>query len=245
MIAPFDLSGKTVLVTGASSGIGRQTAISIARQGGRLVITGRNPERLKLTYDQLPGQGHELIQADLTVPDSREQIISSSPELQGLVNCAGQIHLFPYKIYSEKRMRELFSVNYEASLLLTSGLLKNNRILDRASIVFVTSVISIVGTETNGIYAATKGALAGNAKCLALELSPRKIRVNCISPAFVKTPMLDRLAAFVDLAKSEQQHPLGFGEALDVANAIVYLLADESRWVTGTNLVIDGGYSAQ
>src|SRR4030042_2963413 len=111
MIAPFDLSGKTVLVTGASSGIGRQTAISIARQGGRLVITGRNPERLKLTYDQLPGQGHELIQADLTVPDSREQIISSSPELQGLVDCAGQIPLFPYKIYSEKRMRELFSVN--------------------------------------------------------------------------------------------------------------------------------------
>jgi NAD(P)-dependent dehydrogenase (short-subunit alcohol dehydrogenase family) len=245
MIAPFDLSGKTVLVTGASSGIGRQTAISIALQGGRLVITGRNLERLKLTYDQLPGQGHEFIQADLTIPDSREQIISSSPELQGLVNSAGQIKLYPYKIYGEKRLRELFSINYEASLLLTSGLLNKNKILDRASIIFVTSVISLVGTETNGIYAGTKGALAGNAKCLALELSPRKIRVNCVSPAFVKTPMLDRLASFVDLTKFEQQHPLGFGEAKDVANTIVYLLADESRWVTGTNLIVDGGYCAQ
>ena len=245
MIVPFALNGKTILVTGASSGIGKQTATAIAQRGGRLVISGRNPDRLKQTYDSLAGQNHISVQADLTIPGSRQQIVDQAPEMNGLVNCAGQIRLYPYKIYSEKRLIELLSINYEAAVLLTTELLNKKKIKDEASIIFVTSVISIVGTETNGIYAGTKGALAGMMKCLALELAPRKIRVNCISPAFVKTPMLDRLSAQVDISKFERQHPLGLGEADDVANSIIYLLSNESRWVTGTNLVVDGGYSAK
>jgi NAD(P)-dependent dehydrogenase (short-subunit alcohol dehydrogenase family) len=153
--------------------------------------------------------------------------------------------LYPHTIYSEKRLAELFSINYEAALLLTTGLLAKKKILDSASIIFVTSVISLVGTQTNGFYAGTKGALAGTMKCLAMELAPRKIRVNCVAPAFVKTPMLDRLAAQVDISKFEIQHPLGLGEAEDVANALIYLLCDESRWITGTTIVVDGGYSAK
>jgi NAD(P)-dependent dehydrogenase (short-subunit alcohol dehydrogenase family) len=242
---PFNMNGKTVLVTGASSGIGKQTAINIGQRGGRLVITGRNMDRLMQTYDSLAGKNHIFIQADLTIPSSRDHIVEDVPEINGLVNCAGQIRLYPYKIYSKKRLIELFSINYEAAILLTAALLNKRKIIDEASIVFVTSVISIVGTETNGIYAGTKGALAGTIKCLALELAPRKIRVNCISPAFVKTPMLDRLSAQVDISNFERLHPLGLGEAEDVANAIIYLLSDESRWVTGTNLIIDGGYSAK
>jgi NAD(P)-dependent dehydrogenase (short-subunit alcohol dehydrogenase family) len=245
MIVLFDLNGKTVLVTGASSGIGKQTAYAIAQRGGRLVITGRNLDRLKQTYESLAGQNHIFVQADLTIPGSRERIVDSAPEINGLVNCAGQIKLYPYKIYSEKRLIELFSINYEAAVLLTAELLNKKKIKDGASIIFVTSVISIVGTETNGVYAGTKGALAGTMKCLALEIAPRKIRVNCVSPAFVKTPMLDRLSTQVDISIFERLHPLGLGEAEDVANSIIYLLSDESRWVTGTNLILDGGYSAK
>jgi len=241
----FDLTDKTILVTGASSGIGRQAAISISQRGGRLVITGRNLERLKQTYDSLEGSHHVLLQADLTIPRSREYIIPHIPEINGLVNCAGQIKLYPHKIYSDKRINELFSINYEAAALFTSELLNKKKILDAASIIFITSVMSLVGTETNGIYAGTKGALAGTMKCLALELAPRRIRVNCIAPAFVRTPMLDRLSAQVDIASFERRHPLGLGEAEDVANSIVYLLASESRWITGTILILDGGYCAK
>jgi len=241
----FDLSGKTVLVTGASSGIGKQTAINIAQRGGQLIISGRNMERLAQTYECLLGKDHMLIQADLTIPDSRNRIADSIPEIDGLVNCAGQIKLYPHRVYSEKRLLELFSINYQASMLLTAELVNKKKIRDEASIIFVTSIISIVGTEINGIYAGTKGALSGTMKCLALELAPRKIRVNCISPAFVKTPMLERISSQVDISNFERLHPLGLGEAEDVANSIVYLLSNESRWVTGTNLIIDGGYSAK
>lgn len=142
-------------------------------------------------------------------------------------------------------MNALYKINYEAPILITSSLIRKKRILDDSSIIFISSIMSIVSTEMNGVYTGTKGALASLTKCLALELAPMKIRVNSVSPAFVKTPMLDRLGLQIDLDIYERLHPLGFGEPEDVANPIIYLLADVSKWITGTNLILDGGYSAK
>jgi NAD(P)-dependent dehydrogenase (short-subunit alcohol dehydrogenase family) len=234
---PFSLQGKTILVTGASSGIGRQTAIVCAQQGGRVIITGRDAERLQTTFDQLPGDGHVQVIADLANASDRERLVQSGGAIDGLVHCAGQQKHCPVRQLSEQAMTEMYSVNFLAPVMLTQRLLHANAISTQGSIIFLLSTAAHIGTRGVGPYSAMKAGLAGIIRCLALEQSKRKIRVNGISPSAVATPMWgeDQLEA------QKARHPLGLGSALDVAHAAVYLLSDASRWVTGTSLVMDGG----
>jgi len=243
--SPFGLVGKTVLVTGAASGIGREIAKLISAMGGCVIATDRDQSNLEATGLNLAGDGHRLVVADLTVESEMVDLVKACPPLDGVAHSAGIIKLLPAKLYNENRFDLITDNNYKAPVLLNSRLLGQGHLRPGASIVFISSMMSVVGTELNGLYAGTKGALVAMARCLAMELAPKGIRVNCISPGFVITPMMDLIATQVDIAPFELKHPLGLGTPEDVANATVFLLSQGSRWMTGVNLVLDGGYSAQ
>ena len=246
MKTPFDLTGKTILVTGASSGIGRQTCISIANMGGKIVASGRNEKRLKETITMLPVDNHETVKADLTKTFEIEEMVNDLDKINGVVHCAGVVKLLPMKFYTKEYLREFNEINYEAPVLLTKTLHKKRKILNNSSIIFISSIMSQVGKIGQGLYAGTKGALVAITKVFALELAAKNIRVNCISPGLVKTPLIDDLTTFKkEIEENIKLHPLGLGTPEDVANACVYLLSDASKWITGTNLIIDGGYCAQ
>ena len=246
METPFDLTGKTILVTGASSGIGKQTCISIANMGGKIIASGRNEERLKETMTMLPENNHKMFKADLTKTSEIEELVNKLDEINGVVHCAGIVKLLPMKFYTKEYLREVNEINYEVPVLLTKTLHKKRKILNNSSIIFISSIMSQVGKIGQGLYAGTKGALVAITKVFALELAAKNIRVNCISPGLVKTPLIDDLTTFKkEIEENIKLHPLGLGTPEDVANACVYLLSDASRWITGTNLIIDGGYCAQ
>jgi len=245
MKTPFDLTRKTILVTGASSGIGRQTCISIANMGGKIIASGRNEERLKETITMLPEDNHKMFKADLTKTSEIEKMVNDLDKINGVVHCAGIVKLLPMKFYTKEYLREVNEINYEAPVLLTKTLHKKRKILNNSSIIFISSIMSQVGKIGQGLYAGTKGALVAITKVFALELAAKNIRVNCISPGLVKTPLFDDLTFEKEIEKNIKLHPLGLGTPEDVANACVYLLSDASRWITGTNLIIDGGYCAQ
>lgn len=243
---PFSLQGKTILVTGASSGLGRQIAIACAQQGARLIITGRDARRLQATYGEMQGTGHVQVRAELTSADDRERLVQGVSHLDGLVHCAGKQMLSPIRQLNESLMTEMYNVNFLAPTMLTQRLLQANAIAQKASIVFMLSTAAHIGTRGVGPYSAMKSALLGIIRCLAMEQAKRKIRVNGISPSVVLTPMWvgggEDQAAHREA--QESRHPLGLGTPQDVANAAVYLLSDASRWVTGTTLLMNGGVVA-
>jgi len=244
MSNPFSLNGQTILVTGASSGIGRQIAISVSQMGGRLVIAGRNAERLQQTLERLSGEGHQAIQGDLATPEGRERLIAACPPLNGLVNNAGTALLRPFKFTDDERLENLFDINFFAPFKLTRDLVKKKKILPGASIVFISSIAPLVGTAGLSAYSSTKAAINGLTRTLSRELVSSKIRVNAISPGMVKTEMADQLENIIDselAAADTARYPLGYGEPEDVANATVFLLSPASRWITGINLIADGG----
>jgi NAD(P)-dependent dehydrogenase (short-subunit alcohol dehydrogenase family) len=234
---PFSLEGKTILVTGASSGLGRQIAISCSRIGARLVLTGRDEGRLSETLGMLEGDGHRDVAGDLAQTADIHRIADAAGTLDGVVHNAGIQRLTPIKLVSEKLLHESTAINYFAPILLTQRLLYRNFIAAGGSIVFMASTAAHIGTPGVGIYSSQKAALLGLARCLALEQAKRKVRVNCLSPSAVETPLWDA----GHLEQQRERHPLGLGTPDDVANATIYLLSDASRWVTGTTLVLDGG----
>jgi NAD(P)-dependent dehydrogenase (short-subunit alcohol dehydrogenase family) len=239
MKSPFSLEGKTILVTGASSGLGRHIAIACSRRGARLVITGRDAERLQATYDELLGDGHVQVTGDLTHAPDRDRIAQASPAIDGLVHCAGHQKHCPIRQLTETMMTDMYSVNFLAPVMLTQRLLQANAIAQQGSIIFMLSTAAHIGTRGLGPYSAMKAGLIGIIKCLALEQAKRKIRVNGISPSAIATPMWE---VHQDLLEEQKaRHPLGLGMPDDVANGAIYLLSDASRWVTGTSLVMDGG----
>lgn len=233
----FSLEGKTILVTGASSGLGRQIAISCAERGARIVLTGRDAGRCADTYRQLQGEGHVSVQVDLTDAQGREQLLQASQNINGLVHCAGIQKHCPIRQLTEQGMTDMYSVNFLAPVMLTQRLLQTNAIAPQSSIVFMLSTAAHIGTPGVGPYSAMKSALLGIIRCLSMEQAKRKIRVNGVSPSAVVTPIWDA----AQLEAQKKRHPLGLGTPDDVANAVVYLLSDASRWVTGTSLVMDGG----
>lgn len=235
--SPFSLHGKTVLVTGASSGIGRQTAISCAQRGARVVVTGRDAARLQETFDQLAGSGHRQFTADLTLAPERNRLVEAAGPIDGLVHCAGQQKHCLIRQLSEQTMTEIYTVNFLAPVMLTQRLLQTNAIARRGSIIFMLSTAAHIGTRGVAPYSAMKAGLLGIIKCLALEQGKHGIRVNGISPSAVPTPMWDP----DQIEAQKARHPLGLGTPADVANAAVFLLSDASRWITGTSLVMDGG----
>lgn len=238
---PFSLAGKRVLVTGASSGIGRQIAISFSKMGADIVATGRNVERLNETMAALAPGKHEAIPAEIVDDAQRVALADQAGPLNGLVHCAGTSVLAPIRLASQKHLRDLYILNYESPMLLTQRLLYRKAIQNSGSILFVASIAAHIGVPGVGAYSGTKAAILATVRCLAMELIKQKIRVNCLSPSLVESPLLELMSKNVSLEEKSRDHPLGLGTPEDVANAAIYFVSDASRWVTGTTLVMDGG----
>jgi len=240
---PYSLNGKIILITGASSGIGKTTSIECSKLGARLIITGRNKHRLEETMSELVGDGHFLYVLDLNKAEDVYKFVIDSTRLDGIVHCAGIQKTCPAKSIVREDLDSIFETNFFSTINLNTLLLQKKKINKGASIVFVSSTASgLVAEYGNAIYSASKGALSSFAKVLALELVLRKIRVNCVSPGMVRTPLLNKTS--IDKAQfieDEKRYPLGYGNPEDVAYAIIYLLSEASKWVTGTNLLLDGG----
>lgn len=244
MYNPYSLEGKTVLVTGASSGIGRASAIECARLGASVIITARNEERLSQTLSQLEGDGHQMILCDLNNNEEIDNLVSQLPEIQGFVSNAGFTKLLPVQFINSIDINNIFQVNTVAPMLLLQKLLKKKKLKKGASVVFTSSLAGL-GTCSvgNSMYAASKGAISAFIRCVALELAPKNIRVNAVCPAMVDTGILDSGTVSKEQLEADQKnYPLGrYGTPEDIAWAMVFLLSDAAGWITGDNLVIDGG----
>ena len=240
---PFTLEGNTILVTGASSGIGRAIAIACAEQGADVVLTGRNRSRLEETLSMMRGEEkHRIIHADLTDEAQRHALAEQSPVLHGVVHCAGIGSRVLCKMLEPDDVTNIMRPNFEAPVLLQAELLREKKIAKEASIVFIASAAATMPSGGNAIYSASKAAIIAYAKCLAQELASRKIRVNCISPAMVWTDLALVGATEEQLREAEQNYPLKrYAQPEDVAPMAVYLLSDEAAWVTGSNMELTGG----
>lgn len=251
MINPLDLSGRSVLVTGASSGIGRDAAVLLSQLGARVVLAARDRARLEETRALMEGGEHLLEEIDLShadaLPSWVRTIAGKTGPLHGLVHCAGNQITVPIRVLDTKLFEKHMDVNVYAAGALIRGFQQPGCFhAGGSSVVLLASTAALVGVPGNSVYAASKGAVISLARALAMELVPKRIRINCVAPALVRTEMFERYNQSV----SEQQrqafesvHPLGIGEPRDVANAIAFLLADTARWITGTTLVLDGGYT--
>ena len=242
---PFDLTGKKILITGASSGLGRQCAISASQMGATVYVTGRNRDRLLQSFGKLSGTGHQWFLADLTLEKDVENLMHQLPVLNGVVYSTGISELAPARYVKKEDIARTFDISYSASVLLTSNLLANKKLeKNNCSLVFISTISTKYPFVGGTMYISAKAALESYARVLALELAPKGIRSNSISPAFVKTPMLDNTAEkYSDEAvrKIEAQQLLGLGEPEDVANVVVFFLSDASRWITASNLIVGGG----
>ena len=240
---PFSLAGKTLLVTGASSGIGKATALLCARMGATVILTGRNEDRLDCVYGQLAGRQPSPVVADITTASDRESLVDTLPELDGVVHCAGMGHRKLCKQLTPGDVSAVMETNFNATVLLQSELLSRKKINKGASIVFLSSRTADVPTVANALYSASKGAIKSYARCLSLELAPRQIRVNCICPAMVWTPLVESEGVTKEeLEAKEASYPLKrYGQPEDIANLAVFLLSDASSWMTGSCIDITGG----
>lgn len=239
---PFDLEGKTILITGASSGIGRGIAIACAGMGARVILTARCETRLRETLTLCEGEGHLVIVADLTKEKERNKLVDSIPELNGFVQCAGVGNRVPCKQISEDDIRYVFQPNVEAPMLLQAELLQKKKVKQGASIVYIASSAATMPSIANSVYSASKGAIIAYTKCLAQELALRKIRVNTISPAMVMTNLALVGATQDELNEAETKYPLKrYGRPKDIAYMAVFLLSDASEWMTGSNIKMTGG----
>ena len=233
---------KTILVTGASSGIGRAIAIMCAAKGMRVVLNGRNVARLEEVRAQMSGEGHIILPADLTDKAQREALATQLPVLNGIVHCAGIGSRVLCKMLEQDDVQQVMETNFSAPVLLQAELLQEKKVAKEASIVFIASAAATMPSVGNSIYSASKAALISYAKCLALELAPRKIRVNCISPTMVWTDLALVGATKEQLHEAEQAYPMKrYGQPEDIAPMAVYLLSDEAAWVTGSNFELTGG----
>lgn len=250
MISPYSLQGKTIVITGASSGIGRQCAIQCSQMGAGVIAIGRNQQRLSEVAALLDGDGHETISYDLTDLNGIAAMVSQIHErhgkVDGLIHSAGIERTAPSKLLTPEDYETLHAVNTVSGFELVRQLCQVKHFNNGGSVVFIASISGVVARRGLAAYAASKGALVSGARVLALELSKRRIRVNCVSPGTVKTPLMEKYLSTLsetDYKKRIDGFPLGLGEPSDIANACVFLLSDASKWMTGQNLVIDGGYT--
>ncbi|MBP9984162.1 MAG: SDR family oxidoreductase [Prevotella sp.] len=240
---PFSLVGKQILVTGASSGIGKGIALACAKMGATVIMTGRNAERLNETLSLMPVGDHKAISADLTKAEDIDRLVDELPKLDGFVQCAGVGSRVACKYVTQETINHTMNPNFEAPVLLQSALLKKKKINKGASIVYIASIAAWSPSLGNGIYSASKGAIMSYAQCLAQELAPRLIRVNCVCPAMVWTDLvLQEGITREDLQEDEKRYPLKrYGTPEDIANLSIYLLSEASCWMTGSNIEISGG----
>ena len=243
---PFSLQGKTILVTGASSGIGRATAILCAGMDANVVLNGRNAERLQKTLSQLEGDEHKVCCCDITDESAVGQAIPEMPTLDGVALCSGIAEMAPFQFVDRKGMDKVMECNFFAPVLLVNRLLKAKKLQKGSSVVFVSSIDGPkVVHAGNSVYAASKSALVGMARNMAIDLMGKKIRVNCVLPGTTDTGMIRTENVTEEiLAETAKTLPMKrFAMPEEIANAIVFLLSDASSYITGTELVVDGGRS--
>lgn len=243
---PYSLEGKTILITGASSGIGRAAAIECSKLGAKVIITARNEARLRETIARLEGKGHSLCVCDLNNEEELKKMVNSLPELDGLINNAGFTMAKPIQFIDSDSISKLIQVNTIAPILILKYLLKKKRIKKNASIVITSSVAGLGHTTVgNAMYSTSKGALSAFVVSAAIELASKGIRVNAVCPGMVETNILSEgIITEEQVEKDKQNYPLKrYGNPEEVAWAMIYLLSDASSWVTGSNMIIDGGYS--
>lgn len=239
-----DLKNKTLLVTGASSGIGRECAVGLSEAGATLIITGRNHERLRETSLSMANpERHVIIQADLLTEEGLQAVLQALPKLDGIVFSAGVGSGLPARFIQKKHIASTFGVNFDSIVLLMAKVLSKQLLNNNAGLVFIGSAVTKYPFVGTALYAASKMALDGYVRVLALELASKQIRCNLISPHFVKTPLLATEHQTImeeAIEKHKNIHPLGMGEPKDVADAVIYFLSEEAKWITGTNLFLGG-----
>lgn len=252
MVNPLDMTGRTMVVTGASSGIGRETAVLLSQLGCHVILVGRDRSRLEASQTMLEGTGHRVEPYDLSalddIPIWLKRLANETGPLAGLVHCAGLQLTLPVRQVMAAQVGKLLDINLTAGLMLAKGFRQKHVHATPGSLVFVSSIMGLVGAVGRSIYCASKCALVGMTKSLALELAADGLRVNCVAPAFVETAMFQEMKNLMgaeQIALIESSHPLGIGQPRDVAHAIAFMLADTGRWITGTTLVVDGGYTAK
>lgn len=248
---PLDLTGKTILVTGASSGIGRAIAVYLSELGATLVVSGRDESRLTETTGQLSGTGHRQAAMDLgdvdAIPPWMRELSETAGPLHGVVHCAGVQNVRPLRMIKDADIAKLMSVNLNAAFGLAKAFRQKGVAAPGGGLVMISSVAGLTGQPGASMYSASKGGLVALARSLALELAGEHIRVNCIAPAMIMTEMAEDMQRKLAPEKWQEllgMHPLGLGEPQDVAAAVAFLLAPTGRWITGTTLVVDGGYTA-
>jgi NAD(P)-dependent dehydrogenase (short-subunit alcohol dehydrogenase family) len=242
MDSPFSLNGKTVLVTGATGGIGFATCVRIAGMGGTVIALGRRQEALDRLRDELGEGAHRVVSLDITDNAARKQIIAELPKLDGVVHAAGINRLQPLRFIKPEDFQSITEINYMLPVLFAQDLLQKKLLNQEASVVFISSISHFAVASGMLAYAGSKGALISATRVMALELARQKIRVNCVSPGMVVTPMLSAYTEEECVAE-QTKYPLGLGKPEDVADACVYLLSPASRWMTGANLILDGGFT--
>lgn len=252
-VNPMDLTGRRILVTGASSGIGRETSILLSKLGAKLLLVARRADALAETERLLEGNGHRSVPYDLTATDGipawMKALATEGGPLSGLVHSAGIQAMRPLRVMTQAHLDDMMRINLGAAVALAKGFRQKGVVREGGgSIVLVASIMGLVGQPGIAGYAASKGAVVALCRSLALELAPERIRLNCVAPAYIHTEMAEKLRDTLtaeQLGAIESMHPLGMGTPLDVANAIAFILADTGRWITGTTLVVDGGYTAR
>ncbi|HEY4056270.1 MAG TPA: SDR family oxidoreductase [Kofleriaceae bacterium] len=248
---PLDLTGRTILVTGASSGIGQACAVLCAELGAKVILAARDAERLTNTRALLAGDGHAIEPIDLSLPAAVTKwtsgVIARHGALSGLVHCAAIQRTVPLRVASQKLMDDHWNTNVVSALMMLKALQLPRAAAPGCSVVLMSSSAAVVAAPGNAVYSATKGAISALTRSIAIELLPLKIRVNCIEAAHVDTPMIARERENLTpemFALQLSRHPMGMGTPEDIANAAAFLLADTARWITGSALTVDGGYTA-
>ncbi len=250
MINPMDLSGKHILITGASSGIGKATAIHLSKLGAKLALIARNEEKLKDTIKLLEGEGHDMYKIDLKEVNLIEslvnKIVDNNGPLDGLVHCAGIGTMRPLSMTKPDFLHDMMLVNYYSFVELIRCASKKNKYREGASFIGMSSAGSQYGDKSKVAYCSSKAAMDSATRCMAKELAYKKIRVNTIVAGFIRTDMYDE---YIETAGEEAvdsnillNQYLGIGDTIDIANAMAYLLSDASKFITGTGFVVDGGY---
>lgn len=246
MYNPYSLEGKSILVTGASSGIGADTAVECSRMGATVLITGRNEERLMHTFARLDtsyGGQHRMIVADLTDETSLTALVDQIEGLDGLVNNAGVNRVKPVTFIKQDDLDYVFRSNTWSAVNLTRLLSKKKKLKKNGSVVFTSSVSAFFNAPGRALYAGSKAALTSFMRSFAVELADKGIRANAVHPGMVETKMIAENLTEAELQNNLKEYPLNrFGKPEDVAWAIIYLLSDASSWVTGTSVIVDGGF---
>jgi len=246
--SPFSLDNKRILITGGASGIGKATALLCSQMGADVVLVDLNEQGLKQTAEEIGKESTEIFALNLTNQEQLEEMISKLPKLDGVVSNAGIVYSLMAKFNEPADTERIFSINTFSHINLIQGLIKQKKLNKGASIVFTSSMSGVFcGFVGRSLYGATKSALAGYAKALAIELAPRGIRVNTVHPGMIETPLTKNTALSQDVLEEDAKtYPLGrYGKPEEVAAAMVYLLSDATVWMTGTQLLIDGGYSVK